>query len=137
MLQTPGYGNNFLAGRIEHVWEEKKGFKDHLSVMGASRDGDVLTRLISAILMFFKTRVEILSQGQVHHIPEARIKRMADGTSCVVSSVFSNLALIVLSETNDARVRLGVILLFTTLFAVASTAFSNARRIEIFATTTA
>jgi uncharacterized PurR-regulated membrane protein YhhQ (DUF165 family) len=61
-----------------------------------------------------------------------RIASVTDNLSMVISSLLTTIPIIILNACQSVNLRLGLIVLFTTLFSFMLSVFSNARRNEIF-----
>lgn len=66
-----------------------------------------------------------------------RILRVANGLSSILSSLLLVVSILVLHFVTNMLVRLGVIAIFTTMFSFALILVTNARKVEVFAGTTA
>ena len=67
----------------------------------------------------------------------ARLEYAINISSSVLSSVLPTASIFVLYYIRSLSLRLGMIMLFTTVFAVALAVMVKARRVEVFAATTA
>ncbi|KAL8827199.1 MAG: hypothetical protein Q9191_003333 [Dirinaria sp. TL-2023a] len=68
---------------------------------------------------------------------DAKISVAADITCTLFAPLLTTVPMFVLYFVSDIRTRLGIIMGFTTLFSISLALFSSARRIEVFAATSA
>lgn len=68
---------------------------------------------------------------------DAKISVAADVTCTLFAPLLTTVPMFVLYFVSDIRTRLGIIMGFTTLFSISLALFSSARRIEVFAATSA
>lgn len=138
-LERPEFGNHFLTGRPEGVWDIEKGTGDFICVADGSREIDVLTRSISRLVPYLDRmlRGKTRPANTIYHIPLSRVTAIVDGLSTVLSSLLPALSILVLYVIKSMRVRLAMILVFTALLSMTLVLFTRARRVEVFATVTA
>lgn len=74
---------------------------------------------------------------RVWGVSESKGARLADGLSTVLSCLLPTVSIFVLYLIHNMRLRLGMILVFTALLAVVLVFVTKARRVEVFAITTA
>lgn len=82
------------------------------------------------------SKVLDLEKGVLHY-SEARLYRFNNILVSVISSALPVLAIVALYFVRDTGTRIGAMAGFTILFALALAIFTNARRLEIFASTAA
>ena len=137
MLQAPELGNNFLSGYVEDVWDAGRKNRDYVNLAPHCGEGDTLTRQLSSLTLYLKTRFQPALSEKVHHVPESTLAIVVDTASSVVSSLLPVLAIFALFFIDDLKKRLATILVFTMLFSLVLSRITRARRVEIFAATTA
>jgi hypothetical protein len=138
-MRRPEHGNNFLTGKIEGVWDIEKGHTDFASLSTKPTESDFLTRkLIKLVPMLHqKLKAHRDVQDKILTYDDVKIKRVADGFSTVFSAILPTLSILILYNIHQTSIRLGLIIVFTTLFAATLVTVSSARRVEVFAATTA
>jgi len=118
-LNRSEYGNSFLRGRVEGVWDAEKGFDDFAAIQRtewfSAGPSSLLTRLMLHVRRRFARHKQL--HGQVYSLPEASQAFIANGMMTVISSVFPVLPIVILFFINRLLVRLGLILVFTAIFA--------------------
>lgn len=65
------------------------------------------------------------------------VNRLASGVVAALSSILPTLAILVLYYVHDMVQRIGLLIVFTTLFAVALAVLTNAKQVEVFSATAA
>jgi hypothetical protein len=138
-LRRPEHGNNFLTGKTEGVWDIENGHRDFISLSTENTDMDFFTRQVTKYVptLHQKLIAHRYPRDTIFEYDQKRLRSVADGFSTVFSSVLPMVSILVLYNVHDTRMRLGLILLFTSLFAATLVLVSRARRIEVFAATTA
>ncbi|PQE07040.1 ATP synthase subunit gamma protein [Rutstroemia sp. NJR-2017a BBW] len=71
----------------------------------------------------------------IYEYKEKTVTRVADMIGISIASLLPVLAVIVLYSVHEMLVRLGIIAMFTVVFALALMVTTNAKRVEIFAAT--
>lgn len=118
-LEQPGYGENFLRGKVESVWDEDKAFDDLCSFVRLQSADSGLTSYLSNIILHLK-RWWTSPRNPPNHIyalEERTQEWIASGIMTVVSSVFPVVPIVILFFIDRLLVRLGLILVFTAVFA--------------------
>jgi hypothetical protein len=118
-LNRSGYGNSFLRGRVEGVWDAEKGFDDFAAIQRTRWFSSGPSSLLVRLMLHARRRFAGHKQphSHVYSLPEASQAFVANGIMTVISSVFPVLPIIILFFINRPLVRLGLILVFTALFA--------------------
>ncbi len=118
-LERPGYGNSFLRGKVESVWDAEKGFEDFASFINQRTTSIGLTSYLAKFLLHVR-RAWMggeNSSTHIYDIGEDAQQRIANGIMTVVSSIFPVLPIVILFFIKRLLVRLIFILVFTTVFA--------------------
>ena len=138
-LRRPEHGNNFLTGKIEGVWNIESNHRDFVSLSAENTEMDFLTRQATKYIPTLHQKLVAYRypRDKIFEYDQTKLRRVADGFSTVFSSVLPTLSILVLYYIHNTSIRLGLILLFTSLFAAILVLVSRARRIEVFAATTA
>ena len=115
-LDRPGYGNMFLLGDTEGVWDKEKAFNDFVTPHNAA---DGITESLSGLLVRYKRYLTSSKQPKYHvySLEEPSRTSVANGVMTVVSSIFPVLLIVILFFIPRLIVRLGLILVFTVAFA--------------------
>lgn len=115
-LDRDGYGNMFLLGTTEGVWDKEKSFNDFSTFHNAS---DGITESLSGFLLRCKRYLTSANQPQYHiySLEDSSRVKAANGVITVVSSILPVLPLMVLFWIQHLFVRIGLILVFTVVFA--------------------
>ena len=115
-LDRDGYGNRFLLGTTEGVWDKENSFND-FSTFHSTSDG--ISESLAAFLLRCKRHLTSAHQPQYHvySLEDSSRMRVANGVVTVVSSLLPVLPLVVLFWIHDLIVRIGLILVFTVVFA--------------------
>lgn len=133
-----------ILGDDRHAWD--KGTEYDLVTLVDSRDKDsftnwvctsVVPRFHAAFGRYFKKSVEWDPESGISDYSESTIHVTLDICGTVLSSLLSILSIVVLYVVCDMSTRLGVIALFTAVFSLVLALMTKARRVEIFAATTA
>lgn len=118
-LNRSEYGNSFLRGRVEGVWDAEKGFDDFAAIQRTKWFGtgpsSLLVRLMLHVRRCFGRHKQ--PPGHVYSLPEVSQAFIANGIMTVLSSVFPVLPIVILFFIDRLLVRLGLILAFTAIFA--------------------
>ena len=118
-LERPGYGGSFLRGKIESVWDAEKGFKDLASFEALQRRDAGLTLHLANLVLHLKRSWTGTGKpsNQIYTVGESTHEWIADGIMTIISSIFPVLPIVILFFVNRLLVRLGLILVFTGIFA--------------------
>lgn len=110
-----------------------------LVVLSRKGEQDWVTGSIAKSLPLLKRRV-LPHKNQPDHLYETSedlIMLTADGLVTIVSACIPALSILVLHRVTNITVRLGLVVVFSALFATALLLAAKPRRIETFAATTA
>jgi hypothetical protein len=72
-----------------------------------------------------------------HHYDDSKIERVTNVLGTIFSSLAPLVSIIVLSFIDNLKIRLGLVCIFTFLFAGCLAIATQARRVEVFAATAA
>ncbi|MCJ1462994.1 hypothetical protein MMC07_001598 [Pseudocyphellaria aurata] len=159
-LDRPEGGDFFLRGREAETW---KTDADLIALSTRKAEKDVLTRLISERVIpwyhrYWGHRFKVLFSSSssitlaenvpwstqkdedfngVWHYEDATFVAVVNVISIVLSSLLPTTSILVLYGIHKPGVRLAVIMVFTALFSLTLTTVAKAKRIDIFAATTA
>ena len=140
-LQRPGYGNNFLTGKIEDVWDAEKGHNDFASIGRRTGENNLVSRAIARVVPYLqRTALETAgrgSDGKIYTFAGSILSAVAITLTAVLASILPTLPIIVLYLLKGTALRLGMMVVFTALLAMALVICTKARPVEIFCATTA
>jgi hypothetical protein len=119
-----------LAGAAEERLDERN-HRDLVAVRPPA-DKDLLSRFLQDHWMF-----KVSFTDKTEHIKENHVAWIAAIVSTVVAAILLLGAIVLLRLLDQENVQLGVIAIFTILFAASVGVLTNARRAEIFAATAA
>ena len=134
-LDRDGYGNMFLLGDTEGVWDKEKGFRDFITFQNSN---DSVTESFSGWLVRIKRHLTSAKQPKYHvySLGDSSRAIVANGIVTVISSVFPILPIMILFFISRLIVRLGLILVFTVVFAALLVFGMNMRSEKVLAVTT-
>ncbi|KAI0156186.1 hypothetical protein BJ166DRAFT_594381 [Pestalotiopsis sp. NC0098] len=144
-LERAKFGDGFLEGIEAGTWQQDDF--EYMSLKSAPADTtqDWLAKLLSGkalevynryIGRYSKDEEKILD-GRIRYYAPEKIKRAGDGIVVALSAVLPTLAILVLYFVKDMIQRIGLVILFTAVFAIAMAVFTGAKKIEIFSATAA
>jgi hypothetical protein len=118
-LNRPDYGSSFLRSRTEGVWDTEKGFDDFATLKSMQTSTSGFTALIARMLLSIQRVVtqHKRSADHVYSLTNSSQDWIANGIMTIASSVFPVLPIVILFFINRLLVRLGLILVFTAVFA--------------------
>ena len=118
-LENPEFGDSFIAGKTEGVWDEDKGFDDFIVPNRGSETVDGITFQLTQLLTYLGSFLQRKRQprNKLHSISSGVKLRMDRAIVTTISSMFPVLPIMILFFINQLLVRLGLVLLFTVLFA--------------------
>lgn len=141
-LERPKHGNMFLATTLEgSVWRSENE-NDLITCSSRHQDSDGITKFITErvvpwIAERLHTRSGKTEKSDVITYPNVRLEYAVDISSSVISSILPAISVIALYFIRSLIVRLWVMIVFTTSFAIALAVLVKPRRVEVFAATTA
>jgi hypothetical protein len=138
-LMRKDYGNSFLAGKTEDVWDIEKGYDDHATIMSSGDRYSGLTYCVSTLLVYLRRLAGSGHQPQdrVYSLTSSSQDRVTNGLVTVISSICPVLPIVILFFIHDLLVRLGMILVFTAIFASTLVFGMQMRSDKVLAVTTA
>ena len=133
------YGDSFLAGKTEDVWDIEKGYDDHTTTTSSGDRYSGLTYCVSTLLVYLRRLAGSGHQPQnrVYGLTSSSQDRVTNGLVTVISSICPVLPIVVLFFIHDLLVRLGMILVFTAIFASILVFGMQIRSDKVLAVTTA
>ncbi|PQE24140.1 ATP synthase subunit gamma protein [Rutstroemia sp. NJR-2017a BVV2] len=138
-LVDPRQGDCALEGLDRNVWKEKEDLvvikPDGIAVDSFTR---VLRKPLTAFWHKLRTRRchrQADEESMIYAYDEKIVIRVADMIGTAIASLLPVLAVVVLYSVREMLARLGIIALFTVLFALALMITTKAKRVEIFAAT--
>ncbi|KAK8134226.1 hypothetical protein PG984_006238 [Apiospora sp. TS-2023a] len=147
---------NFLRGYESDTWSTKDQNPDEF--IAISRPPDRITSMLSGrlldvydlmfgggrespdlpnrLVLNLAVRLQTIDNHARAYNPRT-ISRVGSAAVAALSSLLPTLAILVLYYVQDMAKRLGLVILFTTLFAAALAVFTDAKKVEIFSATAA
>ncbi|KAJ8133163.1 hypothetical protein O1611_g460 [Lasiodiplodia mahajangana] len=139
-LQRPAYGNGFLRGFEKRTWDIERG--DMVALQKEADDSDSLTRWLFRVVPGsfhnrWAHRWKSPVQGRegeedLFEYKSSTLVRFATSVTTLLSTIFPLISIPILYLVESMSIRLGLIVVFTSLFSLALLLASNARRVEIF-----
>lgn len=141
-LQRPDHGNSFLRGIESKTWDVEKGCADFIAMAPQPTEQDPFSKALYRIIPGFihehlGFRLKKPDQHNIFEYGDSGLNRFARSMTTVLSALLPTLSIFVLYYVRNVPARLGLILAFTTIFAVALQLVSRARPAEVFAATAA
>ncbi|KAK7977833.1 hypothetical protein PG996_003883 [Apiospora saccharicola] len=130
---------NFLRGYEGNTWSTRDQNPDDFITI--AQPPDKMTSMLSGKLLdlydlVFGGRRETVDDHARAYSPRT-VSRVGSAVVAALSSTLPTLAILVLYFVGDMVKRLGLVIIFTTLFAVALAVFTDAKKVEIFSATAA
>lgn len=138
-------GDSFPKGIEYDTWADEDLTK-YIAVGPPPPEIDVFTALLRGRIFDSFHRflgeplelgTEIDEESGLRSYSDSRVNRAASLVTVILSSMTPVLAIFALNAAHTLEMRLGLVALFTGLFAAILAVFSSARRVEIFAATAA
>lgn len=143
-LERLKYGGGFLQGIESKTWDLEKGPQEYLTL--SSKPADHELDPMSRLLRYLIPNIYHRHWGHKHHSPDndnlfeykdSSIHKFIRTISTPLSALLPTLSIFVLYYVRSQPARLGLVLLFTTMFAVVLQLVARARTVEVFAATAA
>ena len=131
------YGDSFLAGKTEDVWDIEKGYDDYTTTTSSGDRYSGLTYCVSTLLVYLRRLAGNQPQDRVYSLTSSSQDRVTNGLVTVISSICPVLPIVILFFIHDLLVRLGMILVFTAIFASILVFGMQMRSDKVLAVTTA
>ena len=143
-LERPAYGNAFLQGVEARAWDAEARTHEFLLV-GSKHETDVVTKWLRKfisgtyhnLLGYRIKRTGNRSDASIYNYNEANLVQTIHTLSVVLSSLVPTASMFALYYTHSTSLRLVLVMIFTSLFALVLSIFTKARRVELFAATAA
>jgi hypothetical protein len=138
-LMRKDYGDSFLAGKTEDVWDIEKGYNDYTTTTSSGDRPGGLTYCVSTLLVYLRRLAGSAHQPQdrVYGLTSSSQDRVTNGLVTVISSICPVLPIVILFFIHDLLIRLGMILVFTAIFASIFVFGMQMRSDKVLAITTA
>lgn len=111
-LQRSDFGASFLGGTSQDVWDLQRDIHDFLTFGPSEGLSAMLARAYISL-----RRNLTRSSDRVYHVDSSEDASLAQGISVVISSILPVLPIVVLFFIKSLLVRIGLILVFTAVFA--------------------
>ncbi|MCJ1235178.1 hypothetical protein MMC14_003145 [Varicellaria rhodocarpa] len=142
-LDRPEGGDFFLQGREADIWESD----DLIALSSQQVDKDNLTRIMSDKVIpwyhhrlshyFKKSTTNKRDWNGLWHYEDATVLAITNIVSTVLSSLLPTTSILILHLMESYMARLIVIMAFTVAFSLVLVMVAKARRVDVFAVTTA
>ncbi|KAF1968941.1 hypothetical protein BU23DRAFT_655120 [Bimuria novae-zelandiae CBS 107.79] len=140
-LSSDAMGPLALIGEDRGIWgsvKKPKDFRYDLVTLKARRQEDAFSRFVSEnAVHLFKCGLKRLKPSLTKHgitaYEDTTVKRITRWVSNVVASLIPILSIVVLNGITSRQGRLGAIVGFNFLISACLSAFTNAKRVEVFA----
>lgn len=135
-LDRDGYGNIFLLGDTEGVWDKEKAVTDFMTFQNTA---DGITESFSKWQVRVKRYLASAKKPKYHvySLEDSSQASVAHSVAIVISGVFPVLPVVILFFVPGLIVRLGLILVFTVGFAAVLVFGMNMASEKVLAVTTA
>ena len=110
LLSQINFGKSFLTGSFEDVWNSQR---DTAEFMTSVPPAGLASRVSQAWIIFRPLLSRRLGPDRVYSVSSSSEKRVAQGFSVVISSIFPVLPTVILFFVEKPIVRIGLILIFT------------------------
>ncbi|KAM6513640.1 hypothetical protein FALCPG4_016022 [Fusarium falciforme] len=136
-------GKNFLDGVEAEIWTDNDEFK-YITIGPPFPENDAFTSLLRGVLLDvfhflcgerFKVGRVIDEESGLVRYNDSHINKASSMIVVILSSVIPVLTIFALNAITVTEGRIGMIVVFTGMFAAVLAIFSSARRAEIFAAT--
>ncbi|PMD64443.1 uncharacterized protein K444DRAFT_520979 [Hyaloscypha bicolor E] len=143
-LERPKMGNFPLRGLDQHAWSKEN--ETDLVAIRRRENGEPFSRwLINTVVPYFHNRIGKRlkkphpeePESEITEYSDHRLLTIADILGTIISCLLPVMSFVILYFVTDTIARLGITVAFTVLFSVALMLVTQARRIEIFAATSA
>lgn len=133
-------GNSFLRGRESRVWTGRRP-QEMVTLAQRQMERDPFSKWISTRLLDIYDKIwghrrkepinEDPDSGIVDY-EDTRLAVISNAVAVIFASLVPTVSVLVLYFIKNMLVRIGLLVLFTAVFAAALALFTNARKIEIF-----
>ena len=113
-LDRSDLGRSFLKDAFEDVWDPERDTSDFMTFSPKQNLTSSVSRMLLKMWRFLSC---IKTTNRVYHIDSSNKGGVALGISVVISSVFPVLPIVVLFFVDSDIIRVGLILVFTAVFA--------------------
>jgi hypothetical protein len=119
-LETPEFGDSFVSGKTEGVWDIEKGFNDFIVPRNGWEIADTLTIQLIAFLTYLESLIKMNRQpkDKLHTLLGPTKVKLRKVIVTTVASLFPVLPIIILFFVNQLLIRLVLVLVFTVSFAL-------------------
>ncbi|CAD6594008.1 MAG: hypothetical protein ASARMPREDX12_007936 [Alectoria sarmentosa] len=137
----PSMGNDFLNDIERSIWD-KPNTPDLVTLFPRILQRDFLTSRLDGILLDIYDRVwgHRLKQSSTpgfRKYNEARIATISNSVGAILSSLLPTVAILALYFVQQMLVRIGLTIVFTSVFSLALSLLTDAKKVEIFSATAA
>ncbi|CAM1506500.1 Fc.00g061410.m01.CDS01 [Cosmosporella sp. VM-42] len=135
-------GESFLEGIEATVWDEANQH-DLVTIRNATGESDKFSEFLNetllngyhALIGRFTNSNERGEDDKIRVYNEKKVSRVGDGIVAALSAVLPMIAILALYFVHSMIKRIGLVIVFTTIFSVTLAIFTGAKKAEIFAAT--
>ena len=141
-LERPRYGDAFLRGIESKTWDPEKAPTQFITLSPQPAEQDALSSALRNFIPgFFHRHIghrwKKPTDDNIFVYKDSHLDRAARGVCTFLSALLPTLSIFVLYYVRPAPARLGLVLAFTTIFAVVLQLVARATPKEVFAATAA
>lgn len=130
-----------LIGKDNDIWgsmQDPESFRHDLVTLKARRQDDAFSKLVSEnVVHLFRCGLARFKAFSKTHgttgYNDSSVKRITRWVSNVIASLVPILSIVILHSVSSTKARLGIIAGFNFLISACLSAFTNAKRSEVFA----
>ncbi|KAF8849629.1 hypothetical protein BDZ45DRAFT_772160 [Acephala macrosclerotiorum] len=137
-------GDGFLVGVEATVWS-KINFDDLITIRSPPEESDKFTKLLNGTLLdmynymigrFSKSEKKVID-GKIRVYKKKNISRISNGIVAALSAIIPTVVILTLHFVHRMIYRIGLVIVFTAVFAITLALFTEAKKIEIFSASAA
>jgi len=143
-LQRPNMGNFPLVGLDRDAWG-KENTEDLLAIHRRDHDGFISQWFVNKFVPWFhvvfgsrfKKPIADSPLSEISEYDETPLRRIIHILGTVIATLLPICSIVILYFVTNASARLGIVVAFTAAFSICLTVLTQAKRVEIFAATSA
>lgn len=117
-MQDADFGDSFLSGKTEGVWDEEKRFRDFVVPKTEREVMDAFTEHTASFLLSLKGWAQRNRRTKLLTISSPVMAKLSKALVTIIASIFPVLPIIILFFIDRLLIRLGLVLAFTACFAL-------------------
>ncbi|KAH6664981.1 hypothetical protein B0J14DRAFT_661091 [Halenospora varia] len=144
-LRRPSMGNSFLKDREQTIWQAQNA-PDLVTLFSHTQEKDGFTTLMSGVMLDIYHRIwghrrkqtyNLDHEGKITAYDEKRLERIASILCGVIASLLPILAILALYFVKRMLLRIGLTIIFTAVFSLTISLFTETSKVNVFAATAA